>query len=117
MLCFVSICLYHTNSGQYETFDKSTMLSFRILVVLLSTLVCVIIGIIVVLRIRLEPTAEKKRKSNNKQRPGNLLIKEEKNSLPLSQFEQMYDEKNPDVVSLNEGKNINFMKISLTINL
>jgi hypothetical protein len=87
------------NLGQYETFDGSTMLSFGILVGLLTALVCVIIGIIVVLKIR---TANNK-KSNNKQRPGNLPIKE-KISVPLSQSEDMYDEKNPDVVPSTEGK-------------
>lgn len=85
--------------GQYETFDGSTILSFGILVGLLTALVCVIIGIIVVLKIR---TANSK-KSNNKQRPGNLPIKE-KISVPLSQSEDMYDEKNPDVVPSTEGK-------------
>lgn len=75
------------------------MLSFGILVGLLTALVCVIIGIVVVLKIR---TANNK-KSNNKQRPGNLPIKE-KISVPLSQ-DEMYDEKNPDVVPSNEGKN------------
>jgi hypothetical protein len=87
------------NSGQYETFDKSTMLSFGILVGLLTALICVIIGIVVVLKIR---TANNK-KSNNKHRPGNLPIKE-KISVPLSQSEEMYDEKNPDVVPSTEGK-------------
>ncbi|CRK98676.1 CLUMA_CG011994, isoform A [Clunio marinus] len=84
-------------TGQHESLDRSTMLSFGILVGLLTALVCVIIGIIVVLKIR---TANNK-KSNNKQRPGNLPIKE-KISVPLSQSEEMYDEKNPDVVPSNE---------------
>jgi amino acid transporter len=92
---FHSVC-----TGQHETFDRSTMLSFGILVGLLTALVCVIIGIVAVLKIR---TANNK-KSNNKQRPGNLPIKE-KISVPLSQSEEMYDEKNPDVVPSNEGKN------------
>jgi hypothetical protein len=87
------------NLGQYETFDRSTMLSFGILVGLLTALICVIIGIVVVLKIR---TANNK-KSNNKQRPGNLPIKE-KISVPLSQSEEMYDEKNPDVVPSTEGE-------------
>lgn len=113
---YLFVCIIQ-NSGQYETFDKSTMLSFGILVGLLTALVCVIIGIVVVLRIR----TSNSKKSNNKQRPGNLPIKE-KNSVPLSQSEEMYDEKNPDVVPSNEGKII-FISIitskkkSLTINL
>lgn len=86
--------------GQHEPFDRSTMLSFGILVGLLTALVCVIIGIVAAMKIR---TANNK-KSNNKQRPGNLPIKE-KISVPLSQSEEMYDEKNPDVVPSNEGKN------------
>ena len=89
------------NLGQYDPIDKSTMLSFGILVGLLTALVCVIIGIVVVLKIR---TANNK-KSNNKQRPGNLPILKEKISVPLSQSEEMYDEKNPDVVPSTEGKN------------
>ncbi len=87
------------NLGQYDPIDKSTVLSFGILVGLLTALVCVIIGIVVVLKIR---TANSK-KSNNKQRPGNLPIKE-KISVPLSQSEEMYDEKNPDVVPSTEGE-------------
>lgn len=87
------------NEGQYENFDGSTMLSFGILVGLLTALVCVIIGITVVLKIR-----SSNKKTNDKQRPGNLPIKE-KISVPLSQSEEMYDEKNPDVVPSTEGKN------------
>lgn len=45
---------------------------------------------------------QQKEKQNHIQRPGNLAIKE-KISLPLSQSEEMYDEKNPDVVPYNEG--------------
>lgn len=37
-----------------------------------------------------------------KTRPGNLPIKE-KISVPLSQSEELYDEKNPDVIPSNEG--------------
>lgn len=40
---------------------------------------------------------------NLKSRPGNLPIKE-KISVPLSQSEELYDEKNPDVIPSNEGK-------------
>lgn len=76
------------------------MLSFGILVGLLTALVCVIIGIIAVLKFR----TTNNKKSSSKQRPGNLPIKE-KISVPLSQSEEMYDEKNPDVVPSNEGKN------------
>jgi hypothetical protein len=89
-------------SGQHETFDRSTILSFGILVGLLTALVCVIIAIVVLLKIR----SANNKKSNNKQRPGNLPIKE-KISMPLSQSEEMYDEKNPDVVPSTEGKVIN----------
>lgn len=100
MIIFASLFFSVTISGPHETFDRSTMLSFGILVGLLTALVCVIIGIIAVLKIR---TANNK-KSNNKQRPGNLPIKE-KISVPLSHSEDVYDEKNPDVVPSNEGKN------------
>lgn len=67
---------------------------------LLTALVCVIIAIVVLLKIR----SANNKKSNNKQRPGNLPIKE-KISMPLSQSEEMYDEKNPDVVPSTEGEN------------
>jgi hypothetical protein len=69
---------------------------------LLTALVCVIIAIVVLLKIR----SANNKKSNNKQRPGNLPIKE-KISMPLSQSEEMYDEKNPDVVPSTEGENEN----------
>jgi len=85
--------------GQHETFDRSTILSFGILVGLLTALVCVIIAIVVLLKIR----SANNKKTNNKQRPGNLPIKE-KISMPLSQSEEMYDEKNPDVVPATEGE-------------
>jgi hypothetical protein len=87
-------------AGQYESIDKSAMLSFGILVGLLTALVCVIIGIVAVLKFR----KANNKKSSSKQRPGNLPIKE-KISVPLSQSEEMYDEKNPDVIPSNEGKN------------
>lgn len=90
------MCVY---LGQHEQFQLSPILSFGILLGLLTALIFVVIAIIAVFKIR----TTNNKKSCNKQRPGALPIKE-KISLPLSQSEEMYDEKNPDVVPSNEGK-------------
>lgn len=72
---------------------------------MLTALICIAIGTVAAIKLR---TAQHRRqqhqkgKTNNISRPGNLPIKE-KISLPLSQSEEMYDEKNPDVVPYNEG--------------
>lgn len=86
------------STGPSEQYDLSPILSFGILVGILTAFVCVIIGVIALLKLR----TSSNKKPSGQQRPGNLQIKE-KISLPLSQSEEMYDEKNPDVVPSNEG--------------
>lgn len=108
---------YFYNVGQNEQFQLSPILSFGILLGLLTALIFVIIAIVAILKFR---TINNKKSSNKQQRTGVLPIKE-KISLPLSQSEEMYDEKNPDVVPSNEsGKKmthflINFLRFSLEI--
>ena len=67
-----------------------------------------------ILKLRTTQQQQQKGKTFNISRPGNLPIKE-KISLPLSQSEELYDEKNPDVVPSNEG-NINFYLIKIKKN-
>lgn len=82
------------------------MLSFGIIVGILLVFACLGIAIIAAIKFRTthqhRRNHQQKGKQNHIQRPGNLPIKE-KISLPLSQSEEMYDEKNPDVVPYNEG--------------
>jgi len=73
---------------------------------ILVALVCIGIGTIAALKLRSHKHQQQQKfaHSNAKfSRPGNLQIKD-KISLPLSHSEEMYDEKNPDVVPYNEGK-------------
>lgn len=64
------------------------------------------IGTLIALKIRAHKQQQKYHQQHSNQkysRPGNLQIKD-KISLPISHSEEMYDEKNPDVVPYNEGK-------------
>lgn len=80
------------------------ILSVGIFVGVLVALVCIGIGTIAALKLRSHKQQQKYQHQNQKfSRPGNLQIKD-KISLPLSHSEEMYDEKNPDVVPYNEGE-------------
>ncbi|KAG4069528.1 hypothetical protein HA402_006894, partial [Bradysia odoriphaga] len=91
-------------TGTHNQFELTPILSVGIFIGVLTALICIALGTIAAIKIR---TAQHRRqqhqkgKPNNISRPGNLPIKE-KISLPLSQSEEMYDEKNPDVVPYNE---------------
>lgn len=118
-LCFAYI------PGTHNQFELTPILSVGIFIGVLTALMCIALGTVAAIKLR---TAQHRRRqhhqqhgnhhggkgkpnSNNISRPGNLPIKE-KISLPLSQSEEMYDEKNPDVVPYNEGNFINFIRIS-----
>lgn len=108
-------------TGTHNQFELTPILSVGIFIGVLTALMCIALGTVAAIKLR---TAQHRRQqhhhhhsnqnhqhhnskgksnSNNISRPGNLPIKE-KISLPLSQSEEMYDEKNPDVVPYNEGK-------------
>lgn len=80
------------------------MLSIGIFIGILTVLTCITIAVVVALKMR--STHQQNRHGaggvTGKTRPGNLPIKE-KISVPLSQSEELYDEKNPDVIPSNEG--------------
>lgn len=78
------------------------ILSIGIFVGILTALTCITIAVIVALKLR-SSHQQNRNSKNTKSRPGNLPIKE-KISVPLSQSEELYDEKNPDVIPSNEGK-------------
>lgn len=104
--------------GTHNQFELTPILSVGIFIGVLTALMCIALGTVAAIKLR---TAQHRRRqhhqqhgkgkpnSNNISRPGNLPIKE-KISLPLSQSEEMYDEKNPDVVPYNEGNFINFIR-------
>ncbi|XP_055849963.1 hemicentin-1 isoform X2 [Episyrphus balteatus] len=88
--------------GSQANFELTPILSVGIFVGVLVALVCIGIGTIAALKLRSHKQQQKYQHQNQKfSRPGNLQIKD-KISLPLSHSEEMYDEKNPDVVPYNE---------------
>lgn len=95
-------------TGVHNQFELTPILSIGIFIGVLTALICVIIAIVAAIKLRTTTDKQQhQQQTNNKnnnllKRPGNLPIKE-KISLPLSQSEDMYDEKNPDVVPSNEG--------------
>lgn len=103
-------------AGTHNQFELTPILSVGIFIGVLTALICIALGTVAAIKIR---TAQHRRqqhqkgKPNNISRPGNLPIKE-KISLPLSQSEEMYDEKNPDVVPYNEG---NLSNLFFALNL
>lgn len=98
--------------GIHAQFELSPILTIGIFIGVLTALICIALGTIMALKLR---TAEQRRRQHHHQqhdlqqgkstRPGNLPIKE-KISLPLGagEMDEMYDDKNPDVVPYNEGE-------------
>jgi hypothetical protein len=80
--------------------ELTPVLSIGIFIGILTAFICIAIAVLAALKLR---TSQHQQQKNMKTRPGNLAIKE-KISLPISQSEDMYDEKNPDVVPTNEGE-------------
>ncbi|XP_055634934.1 hemicentin-1 isoform X2 [Toxorhynchites rutilus septentrionalis] len=94
-------------TGPHAEFQLSPILSIGIFIGILTVIICIIIAVTAALKLRTNQTAKTHHTGTGGggvlgKRPGNLPIKE-KISLPLSQSEDMYDEKNPDVVPANEG--------------
>lgn len=98
--------------GPHGEFELSPILSIGIFIAILTVIICIIIAVAAAFKLRASQTTATKAGHHHGanggggvlgKRPGNLPIKE-KISLPLSQSEDMYDEKNPDVVPTNEGK-------------
>lgn len=90
--------------SQTNLVGLSPILSVGIFVGILVAIVCIGIGTIATLKLRAHKQQQKYQHQSQKYaRPGNLQIKD-KITLPLSHADDMYDEKNPDVVPYNEGK-------------
>lgn len=83
--------------------ELTPILSIGIFIGILTALTCIIIAVIVAIKLRSSHQQNTNAGKSSKSRPGNLQIKE-KISVPLSQSEELYDEKNPDVIPSNEGK-------------
>jgi len=97
---------YKGSAQSPDNFELTPILSIGIFVGILVAIVCIGIGTIAALKLRSHKHQQQQKfvHPNAKfSRPGNLQIKD-KISLPLSHSEEMYDEKNPDVVPYNEGK-------------
>lgn len=90
-------------------FELTPILSVGIFIGVLTVLICLAIAIVAALKLRTSQQTHQhnhhQQKEKQNPRPGTLQIKE-KISLPLSQSEEMYDEKNPDVVPYNEGRKL-----------
>ncbi|XP_001990582.2 uncharacterized protein LOC6563737 [Drosophila grimshawi] len=102
----VALTSYKGSAQGANSFELTPILSIGIFVGILVALVCIGIGTIAALKLRSHKHQHQQQQkfahSNAKfSRPGNLQIKD-KISLPLSHSEEMYDEKNPDVVPYNE---------------
>ncbi|KAH8404312.1 hypothetical protein KR215_008553, partial [Drosophila sulfurigaster] len=100
----VALTSYKGSAQGANSFELTPILSIGIFVGILVALVCIGIGTIAALKLRSHKHQQQQKfaHSNAKfSRPGNLQIKD-KISLPLSHSEEMYDEKNPDVVPYNE---------------
>lgn len=103
------------NQGSNTQFELTPVLSIGIFIGVLTAFVCIAFGTAIALKLR---TSEQLRRHRLHQqhdsqfdkpfstRPGNLPIKD-KISLPplgVGDLDDIYDDKNPDVVPYNEGK-------------
>lgn len=100
--------------GPNAQFELTPVLSIGIFIGVLTALVCIAFGTTLALKFRSSEQLRRRRlhQPNDSQfdkpfstRPGNLPIKD-KISLPLGvgDMDDIYDDKNPDVVPYNEGK-------------
>lgn len=89
--------------GMHNHIELTPILSIGIFIGILTALTCITIAVIVAIKLRSSHQQNTNAGKSSKSRPGNLQIKE-KISVPLSQSEELYDEKNPDVIPSNEGK-------------
>ncbi|XP_030374861.1 uncharacterized protein LOC115624348 [Scaptodrosophila lebanonensis] len=100
----VALTSFKGSSQGTSSFELTPILSIGIFVGILVALVCIGIGTIAALKLRSHKHQQQQKYQHQNakfSRPGNLQIKD-KISLPLSHSEEMYDEKNPDVVPYNE---------------
>lgn len=103
----------HVVVGPNAQFELTPVLSIGIFIGVLTALVCIAFGTALALKLRTTEQLRRRRlhQQNDSQfdkpfsRPGNLPIKD-KISLPLGvgDLDDIYDDKNPDVVPYNEGK-------------
>ncbi|XP_062564672.1 contactin-4 [Armigeres subalbatus] len=107
-------------TGPHAEFELSPILSIGIFIGILTVIICIIIAVAAAVKLRTsQPGKGHHAASGNGKagglgkRPGNLPIKE-KISLPLSQSEDMYDEKNPDVVPTNEDPDYKLISANQT---
>lgn len=111
MVHTLNVVIISLPAGPHAEFELSPILSIGIFIGILTVIICIIIAVAAALKLRTSQPGKGHHAAtgNGKaggvlgKRPGNLPIKE-KISLPLSQSEDMYDEKNPDVVPTNEGE-------------
>uniref|UniRef100_A0A182II24 Ig-like domain-containing protein n=1 Tax=Anopheles arabiensis TaxID=7173 RepID=A0A182II24_ANOAR len=92
-------------TGPHAEFELTPIVSIGIFIGILTVLICIIIAVAAAFKLRATQAKQHTTATTTTaggKRPGNLPIKE-KISLPLSQSEDMYDEKNPDVVPSNEA--------------
>ncbi|XP_038121760.1 synaptogenesis protein syg-2 [Culex quinquefasciatus] len=109
-------------TGPHGEFELSPILSIGIFIAILTVIICIIIAVAAAFKLRASQTTATKAGHHHGanggggvlgKRPGNLPIKE-KISLPLSQSEDMYDEKNPDVVPTNEDPDYKLISANQT---
>lgn len=106
LLISVALTSYKGTNNHQQNFELTPILSVGIFVGVIVAVVFIGIGTLIALKIRAHKQQQKYHQQHSNQkysRPGNLQIKD-KISLPISHSEEMYDEKNPDVVPYNEGK-------------
>ncbi|XP_058446200.1 synaptogenesis protein syg-2 isoform X2 [Malaya genurostris] len=104
-------------TGPHAEFELSPILSIGIFIGILTVIICIIIAVAAAVKLRTSQQAKTHHTGHTGgvlgKRPGNLPIKE-KISLPLSQSEDMYDEKNPDVVPTNEDPDYKLISANQT---
>lgn len=93
-------------TGSQNNFELMPILSIGIFIGILTALLCIAIATVAALKLRTKQQQkyqhqQQKGKGMTFSRPGNLPIKD-KIFMPISHSEEMYDEKNSDVVLYNE---------------
>uniref|UniRef100_A0A8W7P1S1 Ig-like domain-containing protein n=1 Tax=Anopheles coluzzii TaxID=1518534 RepID=A0A8W7P1S1_ANOCL len=103
-------------TGPHAEFELTPIVSIGIFIGILTVLICIIIAVAAAFKLRATQAKQHTTATTTTaggKRPGNLPIKE-KISLPLSQSEDMYDEKNPDVVPSNEDPDYKLISANQT---
>ncbi|XP_055546897.1 synaptogenesis protein syg-2 isoform X2 [Wyeomyia smithii] len=103
-------------TGPHAEFELSPVLSIAIFIGILTAIICIVIAVAAAVKLRTSQASKAHHTGSGGvlgKRPGNLPIKE-KISLPLSQSEDMYDEKNPDVVPTNEDPDYKLISANQT---